>query len=177
MRKLDLIGKKFGRLTVTEEAPPIMDRTRKRRAYVCTCDCGAVKTLRAGSLRSGLTTSCGCFRRESFRRVITKHGLRANKPEYNAWMAMRSRCLCPTNDAFESYGGRGISVCERWDKFENFLADMGKRPSSKLSLDRINNDLGYGPHNCRWADRLTQNNNRRPRRRCKKPQQLPVKSS
>jgi hypothetical protein len=78
------------------------------------------------------------------------HGLSKTK-EFRAWHYMRQRCMNPNNTDYANYGGRGISVCERWDKFENFLKDMGEKPSPKHSLDRVNPDLGYGPNNCRWA--------------------------
>lgn len=79
---------------------------------------------------------------------------------YRAWIGMRNRCNNPKNHAFRHYGGRGITVCSRWDSYANFLADMGQ-PSGNLTLDRINNDLGYSPENCRWADRKTQSRNTR----------------
>jgi len=84
----------------------------------------------------------------------------AKTPEYKVWMAMRSRCNSPNNHAFSDYGGRGIKVCERWNTFENFLADMGARPQG-MTLDRKNNDRGYEPGNCRWATMKSQQRNRR----------------
>ena len=93
-----------------------------------------------------------------------KHGKSKTK-EFRAWHYMRQRCMNPNNTQYERYGGRGISVCKRWDKFENFLKDMGEKPSPKHSLDRVNPNLGYSPENCRWAtaaeqQRTTRRNNK-----------------
>ena len=90
----------------------------------------------------------------------------AETPEYRTWKHMRNRCRNPRDAQFYLYGGRGIDVCERWDSFENFLADMGLKPTQSHSIDRINNDEGYSPNNCRWADKSTQARNRRPRGNC-----------
>ena len=87
----------------------------------------------------------------------------SSTPEYYAWESMLGRCYNPQHPSYESYGGRGISVCQRWNSFENFYADMGKRPQTDMSIDRINNDQGYGPSNCRWATSSQQVSNRRPR--------------
>lgn len=94
-----------------------------------------------------------------------KHGDASHKgttPEYKAWSSMRARCLKPNHPKYHLYGGRGITVCERWDVYRNFLADMGRRPSSEHSLDRVENDGNYAPDNCRWATRSEQSRNRRP---------------
>lgn len=108
-------------------------------------------------LKKGHTSSCGCLRRETLR----THGLSRSVPEYCVWECMIARCRNPSRSWFHLYGGRGISVCERWLNFENFLADMGPRPTPDHSLDRVNNDGNYEPGNCRWATRIEQANNTR----------------
>jgi hypothetical protein len=125
--------------------------------------------IKAGSaLRSGNTKSCGCLRRELGRAhgiASKRHGEGASgreTPEYRAWAAMLCRCRNPRHKSYADYGGRGVTVCERWRAYENFLADMGRRPDRFHSLDRINNAGNYEPGNCRWATWEEQNTNRRP---------------
>ncbi len=127
-----LIGQSFGRLTVLECVG--VDKAH-RRLWRCSCVCGNFVTSTTYPLRSGNTKSCGCLHRD----VITVHGM-ARSPEYAIWAGMVQRCTNPKERAFLRYGGRGITVCERWLSFENFIADMRCRPSSDHSIDRIDND-------------------------------------
>ncbi len=159
MERIKLEGRRFGRLIVLEISEPI----GKSTAYVCICDCGAKKKVRGQSLRLGQTTSCGCARREKMAATHKTHGM-YRTPTYNSWRAMLARCLNKTHRQFKDYGGRGISVCPEWYRFESFLSDMGERPTGK-TIDRIHSDGNYAPGNCRWATRQEQNSNRRPTKR------------
>lgn len=153
MRKMDLTGNVYGRLTVLEEA----EKTEYGQSrWLCACECGTQKVIRGCSLVHGESLSCGCRKLEPNLKN-RKHG-ESNSPVYRVWSSMLSRCQNPNHRAYANYGGRGIKVCPQWQVFENFLADMGKPPEG-LSLDRMDNDGNYEPANCRWATRSEQARN------------------
>lgn len=155
MRLIDLTGMRFGRLEVIKRGENI----GRSAAFECRCDCGTMLTARAASLRNGDTASCGCYRAEKMAEKQRKHGHFGSRT-YNSWASMLSRCRDKNKPAYARYGAIGITVCERWEKFENFLADMGERPEG-CSIDRIDNDKGYEPGNCRWATPIQQRRNQR----------------
>lgn len=141
------IGAVFGRWTVTA--------AQDGRRVECACACGTVRHVYRNSLLSGASTSCGCLQREHAASAKRTHGM-SDTPTYISWSSMMTRCSNPMCKSYPQYGGRGITVCERWLKFENFLEDMGERATTGLSLDRVDNSKGYEPGNCVWATRKTQ---------------------
>ncbi len=154
MRKnfIDISGQRFGRWTVLRYA----DKTEYGHPrFLCRCDCGTKKTVLSQSLRRGMTTSCGCYGEQAPR----THGM-SYSHIYKVWTEMKQRCRNPKDKYYPNYGGRGIKVCERWQLFENFYADMGEIPKGH-QLDRKDNDGNYCAENCRWATRIQQQNNTR----------------
>lgn len=145
----DITGQQFGRLTVLK---------RVGTMWLCKCACGTCKRVTTGNLRSGGTKSCGCLKADNARAQCTTHGMH-DHPLYDTWRNMHRRCSNKTDPNYKHYGARGITVCKRWHSLALFISDMGDRPEG-TSLDRINNDKGYRPSNCRWATPQQQRNNR-----------------
>ena len=157
MYVMDLAGQIFGRLTVETYA----GEQKNRHYWRCLCVCGVERVVRGDSLKSGATGSCGCLRDERTSAANTTHG-KSQAPEYLIHKNMKSRCYNEKDKRYPDYGGRGITVCDRWlSSFGSFYTDMGDRPAAALSIDRIDNDGDYEPGNCRWATSSEQNINKR----------------
>lgn len=151
-----LTGKRYGRLLVLEKHP----FKGKNSKWLCECDCGNKVLVLRPNLTSGHTTSCGCYNKQRVKEFFTTHAM-TDSNAYRSWTDMKTRCYNKKYTGYKNYGERGISVCERWlESFENFLSDMGN-PVDGISLERIDNDKGYYPENCKWIPKSEQGKNRR----------------
>lgn len=155
---INLAGKRFGRLIVLRRDSTV---NGKNIRWVCLCDCGNEKSISGNKLRSGNTRSCRCLDNELIKERATKHGESHKSPEYYIWKSMRQRCNDPNSISHKDYGARGIKVCKRWDDYKLFIEDIGRRPTPKHQIDRINVNGDYEPGNCRWITQTENANNKR----------------
>lgn len=163
---INRVGFTYGDLKVTRLISRSSRVGNKKTLWECICKCGAISNYTASNLETGNSTCCLTCRAN--KGIIHGHAIRENtSPEYRSWQSMRTRCTNENSEVYSYYGGRGITICDRWlASFENFLADMGLRPDISYSLDRIDVNGNYEPTNCRWATRSIQSYNRRKSKSC-----------
>lgn len=165
MQFIDETGKRYGRLTILSFSHFEQEGKGRRPFWNCQCDCGKIVKKRSKTMKNGDSLSCGCIRRETTTAKNYVHGSAPRKacsPEYKTWCDIIKRTENQKYIHFKNYGGRGITVCERWrNSYSNFLGDMGQKPSPKHSIERINNEGDYEPSNCCWATQKAQCRNKR----------------
>ena len=146
-----------------EDEPYVVPSTgKKQRRVIAQCECGTIKPVLYTYIKSGRSKSCGCWTRDNWKTINLKHN-HTKTTEYRIWCNMKTRCTNPNVEHYKNYGGRGITICKQWlESFEQFYKDMGKRPEGK-TLDRIDNNKGYEPSNCKWSTYSEQARNRRNR--------------
>lgn len=162
----DLTGRRFGRLLVIKRVDDHVTSGGQRKVmYMCVCSCGIEKEIAGCDLRSGRTTSCGCRNRECIHERFFIHGMRHTKP-YSTWSGIKNRCLNKNTPRYKDYGGRGITICQKWREFKMFYEDVSKLPHAfedGYSIDRIDNDGNYEPGNVKWSTPFEQAQNKRRR--------------
>ncbi|WP_051625859.1 hypothetical protein [Kozakia baliensis] len=163
-KAMDMTGQKFERLTFIK----FLEKRGKNRFWLLSCECGNTVESTVGRVKGGNTKSCGCAQKDAIRKtqkLTVTHNMSTSR-EYISWKSMIARCYNVNDPFYATYGGRGITVCDKWKKFDGFYACMGERPMG-FSLDRINSDGNYEPSNCRWSSNKDQANNRRSNRKIK----------
>lgn len=155
MKLIDITGQRFGRLLVVS----ISGASGNKRFWNCKCDCGTEKAISGNGLKAGDSKSCGCLNRELVVSRPTTHGMSKTRI-FGIWKGMHTRCYNPNYAGYKNYGGRGVTICDDWHKFEAFYADMGSSYAAGLTIERIDNDVGYQPGNCRWIPKPEQSRNR-----------------